>query len=121
MTKITKSSSKIGRRHFQTHGGRGLQEHKKTIKRMFLKEQETTAEWVRKSNGHHYHKTSDGDKALIKPSLASHVEIAPDPRNNSALAQARFIQGLGRQLMLSKTTRALAQTPSHYICPNTKT
>ena len=48
-----------------------------------------------KVESHHYHRTLDGDKALIKSALSNHVEVAPDPRNDTALAHARCNQGLG--------------------------
>ena len=42
-----------------------------------------------------YHKTWDGDKALIKPFLSSHVGITPDLRSDTTLSYARLVKGWG--------------------------
>ena len=48
---------------------------------------------MRKSRSHHYHKTWDDDKALIKPFLSSYMGITPDPKSDTALAYAHLVKG----------------------------
>ena len=65
-------------------------EHSANGQRTFLRKLEATTEISTKIESHHYHKMLDDDKALMKPSLSSHVGVTPDPRNGTALAYACF-------------------------------
>ena len=61
----------------------------------FLRKLRTTAEINAKIEKPSHHKMWDGDKALIKPFLSSHVDITPDPRSDTALAYALLVKGWG--------------------------
>ena len=61
----------------------------------FLRKLRATTEINAKIEKPSYHRTWDGNKALIKPFLSSHVGITPDPRSDTALAYARLVKGWG--------------------------
>ena len=68
---------------------------RRTVRGCFQKNLKEMEEVGAKMKSHHYHQTYDGDKALTKPALSKHVEVAPDSRNDTTLAHARRTQGLG--------------------------
>ena len=74
-----------------------------------------TAEIGAKIESPHYHKTSGGDKALIKPSSASHVEVAPRSKKRFRPCQSMLQPRAGGQLMGPEQHALRLRTPTQML------